>query len=238
VSLLELEHVGKRYGRGSNERVALQDISLVLDAGEMLAVWGERRSGRSTLLRVAAGIEAPNVGAVRFDGRDLAQRGSEVLGGDIGYCRQVFRPSGGQTVLDHLVAGQLARGISRSKARSRSWRALERVDAVGCANHSPNELNSEEAVRAAVARALSAEPRLLVIDEPTIGVNLLARDKILLLLRSLADEGIAVLTSTGEGTGLLAADRVLSLSDGKVRGELTPHLAPVTTLHPGRQASG
>jgi ABC-type sugar transport system ATPase subunit len=231
--LLELEHVSKR-----GERVALDDVSLVIHAGEMVTVWGERRSGRSTLLRVAVGIEAPDTGVVRFAGRDLASGEEEMLGDGISYCRTAFRASAGQHIVDQLAAGQFARGIPRSTARARAWKALERVAAKECATRTSEELNGEEIVRVAIARALACEPRLLVIDEPTIGVDLIARDGILALLRSIADEGIAVLTSTDEGTGFLGADRVLALRKGKLRGEAVPELAPVTHLDRHRQARG
>lgn len=236
MTLLELEHISKRYHGGA--RVALDDVSLVIDAGEMVAIWGERQSGRSTLLRIAAGIESPDTGVARFAGHDLAARGGERLGHGISYCRKAFRASGGPTVLDQLMAGQYARRVPPSTAMIRAWKALERVDAERCARFGITELKTDEAVRVAVARALTSEPRLLVVDEPTIGVDLLERDGILKLLRSLADEGVAVLTSTGEGTGLLGADRVLSLGKGKLRGELTPDLAQVDDLSRRRQARG
>jgi putative ABC transport system ATP-binding protein len=236
MALLELDHVGKRYRRG--ERVALDDISLVIDAGEMVTVWGERRSGRSTLLRIVAGIEAPDTGAVRFAGQDLTVRGGEMLGAGISYCRTTFRSSAGQSILDQLAAASLARGIARPAARLRAWTALERTAAEQCAMRASEELNGEETVRVAIARALVSEPRLLVIDEPTIGVALLAQDGILELLRSLADDGAAVLTSTADGTGLLGADRVLSLRKGRLQGEATPKLAPVTDISRGRRATG
>jgi ABC-type sugar transport system ATPase subunit len=228
MTLLELEHVAKSYGRGS--RVALADVSLAIDAGEMVVVLGERQSGRSTLMRVAAGIEKPDTGMVRFEGRDLAERRGEALGGGISYCRRTFRLDWGRTVLEQLVASQLARRVPQSTAQTHAWRALERVDAVGCAPLVATELKVEEKVRVAVARALTAAPRLLVIDEPTIGADFLRRDDILKLLRSLADEGIAILHSTGDGTGLLGADRALSLGKGVLSGELTPDLAPVSDL--------
>jgi putative ABC transport system ATP-binding protein len=227
--LLELENVGKRYGRGLSERVVLRDISLEVEASELVAVWGRRRSGRSTLLRIAAGVEAPDSGVVRLDGRDLSGRGCELLGGGIGYCRKTFRSNEGQVVLDHLVVGQLARGVTPSTATDRAWEALKRTDAGGCAKLKPGELDGGEAVRVAIARALALQPKLLLIDEPTIGVDLLARDEILLLLRSLAGEGMAVLTSTGESTGLSGA-RALRLSDGELHGRPTREMAPVLPL--------
>ncbi len=232
--LLELEHVAKSYRRGSG--VALVDASLRVDAGEMLVVWGERQSGRSTLMRIAAGLEAPDRGVVRFEGRDLAARRGERLGGGISYCRRAFRRDWGQTVHDQLVAGQLARRVEQSTAQTHAWRALERVGALRCAGLVVSELKVEETVRVALARALTADPRLLVIDEPTIGVDSSKRDDILRLLRSLADEGIAILQSTGDGTGLLGADRALTLGDGRLNGELVPYLAPVSDLTSHRLA--
>jgi ABC-type multidrug transport system ATPase subunit len=234
MTLLALEHVSRRYGRGSNERAALRDVSLELDTGELVAVWGTRRSGRSTLLRVAAGIEPPDTGVVRFDGRELSGGGGEELGSGIGYCRRTFRGAEGRTVLDELMVAQLARGVFPSAARSRARIALERCGAEQCASRRLHELDSAETMRVIVARALVLRPSVLVIDEPTKGVDLIERDGILALLRSLAREGIAALISAGEATELSGADRALSLTDGELRGSLRPELAPVVSLR--RQA--
>jgi putative ABC transport system ATP-binding protein len=230
MSLLELEHVSKRYGRGSRERIALHDVSLEIDTGELVAVWGRRRSGRSTLLRVVSGLEAPDEGAVSFEGHLLSDPGAEAPRGGIRYCRKTFRPAEGQLVLDQLMTSQLTRGVSPSLAQSRARDALKRAGAELCAALRPSELNSTEVALVAIARALAHRPRLLVIDEPTIGVDLLERDRILLLLRSLADEGIAVLTSAAETTCLSGADRALSIGTGELHGEVTPELAPVVPL--------
>jgi ABC-type sugar transport system ATPase subunit len=234
MSLLELDRVASCRGSG----VALESVSLTIDAGEMVVVWGERRSGRSTLLRIAAGIEPPDQGTVRFQGRDVAERGAEMLGDGIGYCRRGFRPERGLTVLDQLISSQFARKVPQATALTRACKALERVGADWCAQLPAGELKTEETVVVAIARALIAGPRLLIVDEPTIGVDPLKRDDILKLLRSLADEGIAILASAGEGTAMLGADRVLSLGNGRLRGELEPDLAPVTELEHHRRARG
>jgi putative ABC transport system ATP-binding protein len=231
MSLLELEGVGKRYGRGSSERVILRDVSLELNAGELVAVWGLRRSGRSTLLRVAAGVEPADEGVVRFAGRDLAARRGNGLGRAIGYCRKTFRTAEAQSVLEEVMVGLLARGTSPALAHARARSALERTGAEHCATLKPNGLDGAEAVRVAIAQALSHGPGLLVIDDPTVGVDLLARDGILLLLRSLADDGIAVLTTTAEASSLSGADRALSLGEGVLNGSPGPELASVMPLH-------
>jgi putative ABC transport system ATP-binding protein len=138
-------------------------------------------------------------------------------------------------VLDELLLGQLARGVRRSLARTRAYTALARVGASDCAARVAHELDGAEELRVALARALALEPSLLVIDDPVRGVDLLQRDSILALLRSLADEGIAVLISTDEATALAGADRAMSLSDGVLRGTRAPELAQVLPLR--RRAS-
>lgn len=230
MSLLSLQSVTRRLRHGAHEQVVLDHVSLTIDPGEAVAVWGMRRSGRSTLLRIAAGVEAPDGGSVRFAGHVLAGAG-EALGHGIGYCRHSRQEDEAQGVLDELLVAQLARGIPQRKARSRSLEALERAGAQECARHDWHELDGAEAVRVTIARALTLAPRLLVIDEPTKGVDLLERDAILALLRSLADEdGIAILWSAGEATALMGADRALTLSAGQLHGSAGPELATVVPL--------
>lgn len=230
MSLLEMEHVHKRPVDEGSERHALRDVCLQLDAGELAAVWGLRRSGRSTLLRVAAGIEPPDAGIVRFEGRDLALHGERLLGRGIGYCHRTLLFSDGHTALDHTMVGLLSRWVAPATARARALQALERTGAAHCARMTQRRLSQAEAVRIALARTLTLSPRLLVIDEPVKGVELTERDPILALLRSLADEGIAVLASTGESTGLSEADRPFMLGGGQLRGAPAPPMATVVQL--------
>src|SRR5580700_6409690 len=105
MSLLSIEHVTKRFQRGQLERVAVRDVSLEIEQGELVAVWGTRRSGRSTLLRIAAGIESPEEGTVTFEGRDLARWRNSVLGRRIGYCRTSFSSADGGLVIERIAAG-------------------------------------------------------------------------------------------------------------------------------------
>jgi len=234
MSLLALEQVGKHYGGGAQSRIALRNISFEIESGELVAIWGRRRSGRSTLLRVAAGIERPDTGSVRLDGQDLYALASRGLD-DISYCRTSFRPSEGELILDQLLLGQMSRGVKATAARSRASEALRRVGAERLVALRPGDLDAAERVRVAIARALVREPRLLVIDEPAIGVDLLARDGIFSLLRSLADDGVAVLTSTADAAGLENADLAIALSDGELNGSAAPDTAAVIPL---RRASG
>jgi ABC-type multidrug transport system ATPase subunit len=238
MALLEVAGVGKRYGRGQLERVALRDVSFELSTGELLAIWGRRNSGRSTLLRIVAGLEPPDSGAVVLDTGGSPSRGQastrsgEDLREQIRYCRKTYRPTEGQLVIDRLITTQLTRGIPGPSARTHAHEALERAGASHCATLKPGELDITETVLVGIARALVHQPKVLVIDEPTLGVDLFERDRILSLLRRLADDGISVLMSVGETTCLAGADRALSLAGGELHGELQPaELAPVVHLH-------
>jgi ABC-type lipoprotein export system ATPase subunit len=236
MSLLELQRVSKHYREGELEHLVLREVSLQIDDSELAMVWGRRGSGRSTLLRIAAGIEAPDDGLVRFDGRDLASHGDDVLGGGIGYCQRL---SGSQPVLEVVTMPLLAAGIAAGPARSRAREALERVGASGYATRRSSALDTSERVRVALARVLAHGPRLVVVDDPIQGVDLLERDGILALLRTFTVDGVAVLASTTDATGLSGADRVLTLMEGELRGPPPQELAPVLELHRrgARQAS-
>jgi putative ABC transport system ATP-binding protein len=238
VSLLELRQVSKTGSNGSRRVEVLRDVSLEIEAGELVAVWGMRRSGRSTLLAVSAGIDPPDTGMVLFEGRDLGARGASVLGEGVGYCHQGVGCNG-RRVIDHVRAGLLARGVSVPVAHSHAHEALRRVGAEGCKERILGDLDAAEAVRVSIACALVLGPRVLVIDEPTKGVDLLERDEIVLLMRSLADEGIAILVSDADGSGLSDADRALTLARGELRGRTTPGVggAVLPLKRPGKSTA-
>ena len=230
MSLLSLERVTKRYQRGRLERTAVRDVSLELEPGELVAVWGARFSGRSTLLRIAAGIETPEEGSVTFEGRDLSRARNRLLGRKIGYCHASSSLVQHGLVLEHVAAALLAQRTLPKQAWRRGQEMLFRVGAERCARQECHELAGAEVVRVAIASALVTAPALLVIDEPTSGVDLLERDPLLALLRSIANEGTTVLMSTGDAQGLSGVDRALSMDNGELRGEVRPAQAHVLPL--------
>lgn len=231
MTLLQLDAVNKSYRHGRHTIEALKDVSLELDPGELVAVWGERNSGRSTLLRVAAGIEAPDTGTIHFNGHKLARVRGKTLPPGIAYCKRPLYATDAPTVLDHLLSAQLARGLASRAAKAIALEALERAGMRGCALLPPSELTAADAAKVTIATALCLQPTLLLVDEPTTGVDLLDRDPILELLRSLArDHGIAILTCVAESAGLFGVDRALTISNGQLHGETTPYQAPVVEL--------
>jgi ABC-type ATPase involved in cell division len=227
-SLLQLDGVSKRFahgGRRRRERVALHDVSLALRAGELVAVWGQRRSGRTTLLRVAGGVVAPSAGTVRFDGRDLRERSPLGLPGGIGYCQREFSPVIGEVVIEHVAAPLLVERRPTADAEAQAFAALKRAGAAACAELEPDELDHGETIRVAIARAIVSRPRLLLVDEPAVGLppTRAGEGAVHALLASLAhDDGIAVLTTVDDAAGLAGADRALTLDGGELSGQLTP----------------
>jgi len=237
MSLLSIEHATKRYRRGRLEHVAIRDVSFEIELGELVAIWGPRRSGRSTLLRVAAGIESPEEGVVLFEGRDLARRRNTLLGRRIGYAQMATSAAEGGLVVDRVAAGLLAQRASPRQARRRAQDALARVGIEHCGRLECRELDGAELTRVGIASALITAPALLVIDEPTSRADLLDRDPLLALLRSTANDGVAVLMTTGDAQGLSGVDRALSMDRGELRGDasaLAPSVVPLRRVSPPR----
>lgn len=230
MSLLELDHVTKRFRSGQRERTVFADVELRLDAGELAVVWGTRRSGRTTLLRIAAGVQAPDSGTVHFEGRPLGERS---IGTGVGYVAKTLRAKEEQGVLDQVAAVLLARGVGVNDARERARRGLARAGAEGCAAMKVAELGGGEALRVAIARTLALEPKLIVIDEPAATVEIAERDEVLGLLRTLAGDGLAVLASTSEAEHLAGADIALTLRDGQLQGKARSEGATVLALRRG-----
>lgn len=239
MTVLELTGVGKRYRRGHRELVVLREVSLAIEAGEVVSISGGRRSGRTTLLRIAAGVEAPDEGTVRFAGVDLRTASSELRRQQV-LATTRFVPPLGSDVIEHVMAPLLAMRVGRQQAGLEAHRALERVGVADLALHSPESLIASESLRVAVARALVREPRLIVLDEPMNGIDPLERDPLLVLLQSLAHEsGTALLLTAGESESVTGADRVMRLMGGELLGRPTASAAEVIELRrpqPGRLA--
>jgi energy-coupling factor transporter ATP-binding protein EcfA2 len=229
MSLLALEAVSLRARhRGEGAAALLADVDLRVEAGELVAVWGLERAARSVLLRVAAGIEPPDAGRVLVE--DTPLRGGELAAG-VGWCAPTLAGGEeGKDVLGELAVGPIARGVPPAPAHRFALEQLERVGAAACAPYRRAELTAAEAVRVAIARALALQARLLLLDEPTAGLDPRERDALLALLRALADEGCALLATSGDAAALAGADRALALSHGRLRGHRQPQLAEVLPL--------
>jgi ABC-type lipoprotein export system ATPase subunit len=220
MTLLSLVGVTKRYARGYREVEALASVDLDVERGDFVAIWGGSRSGKTTLLRVAAGIETPDAGAVVFDGQDLAVRSrrarARLLLTDIGCVWQTGRITRGLSVLDHVALPRFKQ-CTHAQARREAHEVLERVGVAQCANARWHELSDGERTRVALAHALIRQPRLLLADEPTANLNMIEREQVLGVLRSVADEaGVAIVMTAPDAPNLLQSHRLMSLGGGRL----------------------
>lgn len=216
---LELERVSYAYAGGAP---VIDDVSLQLARGEMLALLGANAAGKSTLVRLAAGLLPPARGRVLLDGRDLAKVGRTGLARRVAVVPQSPSLPPAFTVRELVLMGRtpylgfLARESARDLAIAE--RALERVNARALADRRLGELSGGERQRALVALALAQETDVLLLDEPTAHLDLAHQIALLDLTRGLArEQGLAVLAALHD-VNLAAAycDELAFLSRGRL----------------------
>ena len=210
---LTLSHVSLAYEGSSGEKIrALADVSLSLGPG-VTGVMGQTGSGKTTLLEVMAGVLAPDAGLVT---RDDA-RGSAAVVGMVSQIpeRQFFE----STVEREMTFGLLARGAHAAEARRRAAEALALMglDLDELAKRSPFSLSGGQQRGVAIASVLALRPALLLLDEPTAGLDPRARAACLEAVRSVGGSGATVVVSSHDANALAAvADRVVVFEDGRV----------------------
>jgi predicted ABC-type transport system involved in lysophospholipase L1 biosynthesis ATPase subunit len=219
--LLALRSVRKGYARGERTVRVLADISLEVGAQEVVAIVGAREEGKTTLLKIAAGIETPNAGEVWLGDVDLArcseQERARLLGAEIAWTHREgtgvkFR------VLDYVgLPLVIGRRRGQREAQDLAIDALERVGAVGCAGQRWGDLSNWERLLVGLARGIACSPRLLVIDDLMDGFSMhRTREAGELLLALVGELGCGVLMSSSDMEAALAADRVWSLERGRL----------------------
>ncbi len=221
--LLQLDHVAKAYSRGPRELRVLKQISLAVEPGQFVAIYGTRGAGKTTLLRIAAGFEAPDEGSVSFAGEDLAdltrRRRAKLHREEVGWVERAG-PRSSELTIDVYVALPLYGQLGPAAARSRALRALARVGAEDAADARWANLSDTTRTLVAIAHALVREPRLLIVDDPTSGLDVIDRERVTGLLRSAAEiGGIAILMAAPDLAAAQHADSALLLSRGRL---LTP----------------
>ncbi|HEX4804896.1 MAG TPA: ABC transporter ATP-binding protein [Conexibacter sp.] len=221
MSALELRDVVKHYRVGGEAVRAVDGVTLAIDPGEVVALYGPSGSGKTTLLLLAAGLLAPDAGAARFGGRDLAtltpHEAAEYQRRDVGFVSQSFDLLPGVPALDNAAVKLLADRVPLAAARREARPWLEQVGLGDRARHLPAQLSGGERQRVAIARALANGPRLVLADEPTGNLDTRrGREVLALLLRVSRDRRAAVLLVTHDALAAELADRVLTLRDGRL----------------------
>ena len=216
-----MEHLCLRYGDGDEEIVALDDVSLAVDPGELVAVVGASGSGKSSLLAVAGAMRRPDSGKITIGGLEVTERQvkerAAVRRDLIGFVFQSSNLLASLTALEQLeLVGRIG-GAPRAATRSKALSLLEEVGLAAKAGRRPGQLSGGERQRVGIARALMAEPAALLADEPTSALDHQRATDIVTLLRDeTRRHQIATLMVTHDRSVAGLADRVIEMRDGRL----------------------
>jgi cell division transport system ATP-binding protein len=223
MPVLRFDNVSKRYDSGHH---ALTDVSFQVEPGEMLFVTGHSGAGKSTLLKLIHLSERPSRGAVIFAERNLLKvRGRRVAlhRREVGVVYQDHRLLTDRSVADNVALPLVLRGVRRDEIGKRVRSVLDKVGLGARANALPAQLSAGEQQRVGIARAIVAEPKLLVADEPTGNLDPTLSAEILALLGGLAERGTSVLVASHDLTLLKRMKkRVLVLDHGRLVDDIAP----------------
>ena len=218
---LRMESVSLRYGDGDEVVVALDDVSLVVDPGELVAVVGASGSGKSSLLAVAGAMRRADSGSVTIGGVELTdvpgKNRSAMRHDHIGFVFQGSNLLASLTALEQLEVVGWIGGSPRAATREKALSLLNEVGLGAKAGRRPGQLSGGERQRVGIARALMAEPAVLLVDEPTSALDhQRALDIVTLLRDETRKHRIATLMVTHDGSVARLADRVIEMRDGRL----------------------
>jgi putative ABC transport system ATP-binding protein len=221
MALIRTEDLTKVYGKGETAVTALDHVNVTVDAGEFVAVMGPSGCGKSTLLHLIGGLDRPTSGRVLLDGVDLTcfddTKLAETRRRKIGFVFQFYNLIPVLTAAENAALPLTLDGCQPAEASARAGRWLRLVGLDNRQASRPDQLSGGQQQRVAVARALVAEPTLILADEPTGNLDSRAGEEIARLLRQVADEwGRSVLMVTHDPRIAAYADRIIFLKDGRV----------------------
>jgi branched-chain amino acid transport system ATP-binding protein len=217
--LLEVSGVGKRFGGLQ----ALSDVSLSVEAGEIVGLIGPNGAGKTTLFSTLVGLHRPESGSIRLDGRDLVGlKPHKIAAAGMVKTFQNVALFLDSSVLDNVLTGGLMRH-SIPDARALARRCLERVGIAAIAGKLARDLSFPERARVEVARALCTEPRVLLLDEAMAALNHAEMDAFMALLRQLRDEGLTLIVVEHHMRAIMSlCDRLVVLNFGQMIATGTP----------------
>ena len=217
---LEFQDIQKSFGAGAEKRVVLDGITKSISFPHVLALLGPSGGGKSTLLRLIAGLEHADTGRIVLDGVALPESEASLLRyrRSLGVVFQAFNLFPHMTALQNVVLPLTeVHGMEKSEAHARALEVLTRLGLADHAEKKPALLSGGQRQRVAIARALAAKPRLLLFDEPTSALDPEMTAEVLELIAELKDSGTPMLLVTHEmGFARKIADQVAFLSDGKL----------------------
>ena len=222
MSILEVSGLRKVYTTrfGGNRVEALRNVNFTVESGEYVAIMGESGSGKTTLLNILAALDRPTGGTVILDGQDLAQvkesRIAAFRRDNLGFVFQEFNLLDTFSIEDNIYLPLVLAGRSHGEMEQRLRPIAELLGITAILKKYPYEVSGGQKQRAAVARAIIADPKLVLADEPTGALDSRATDELLRLFGRINAEGRTILMVTHSARAASHAGRVLFIRDGEV----------------------
>ncbi|HXZ69015.1 MAG TPA: ABC transporter ATP-binding protein [Alphaproteobacteria bacterium] len=218
--MIELKNVRKFYRTSDMETAALNDVSLTISKGEFVAVMGPSGCGKSTLLNIVGMIDSPSSGEYRFGDEELGGRSEEALAQfrkrNVGFIFQNFNLIDDLIVSENVELPLLYLGMPKAQRKMRVREVLELVDLLPRKNHRPSQLSGGQQQRVAVARAVVADPKLILADEPTGNLDTKNGEEVMGMLETLNEQGTTILMVTHSPSHGARAHRIVNMLDGRI----------------------
>ncbi|MEZ2303682.1 MAG: DevA family ABC transporter ATP-binding protein [Microcoleus sp.] len=218
ISMHKLDHY---FGQGQLKKQVLFDITLEINAGEIVLMTGPSGSGKTTLLTLIGALRSGQSGSLKILGQEMCNASSDELVNTrrkIGYIFQAHNLHRSLTALQNVQMGLEVHGnLSRSQMRDRSTSMLQLVGLEQRINYYPDDLSGGQKQRVAIARALVSQPQIVLADEPTAALDSKSGREVVNLMQKLAKEqGCTILLVTHDNRILDIADRIINMEDGKL----------------------
>ncbi len=222
MAFIELRDVFMEYKLGRSLYPALRGVNLDIDKGELVSIVGPSGSGKSTLIHVIAGINVPTRGSVRVGGVEISNKSDSWRirwrRKNIGIIFQFLHLVPVLTAIENVIFPMELAGIPRDVRKTRALELLRFVGLEEKMHRFPSELSGGEQQRIAIARALAADPPIILADEPTANLDSENKMKVVELLKKAHEKGKTVIYTTHDPEVAEAAERILRMRDGRIEG--------------------
>ncbi len=218
--MIELKAISKWYNTGSNKTYVLRDVDLIIREGEFVSVMGPSGSGKSTLLNILGMLDEPSEGYQYFMGEAVHllkdKQRSNLYKKNIGFVFQAYHLIDELTVYENIETPLLYQDVKQSERKAMVADMLDRFNIVGKKDLFPAQLSGGQQQLVGIARALIANPKLLLADEPTGNLNSKQGDEIMQLFKKLNEDGVTIVQVTHSEKNASYGSRIIELLDGTI----------------------